>query len=137
MRLSPATRLVTDPETHPLLRVPRPPNIIKEQRFLPAPADAPPVQKFYPIDNVMSAAKYLVRVEDRMLPVAFFAEPRYGFRTIIGFYNQLRTWKQEGYNYVLMVHGADPTVSVNQPFGRYYIWENRLKTLRYLEPIMR
>lgn len=114
---------------------PRPPSVITEQRYLLPPAGAKPVMKFYSIDTLLSTANYLIRVEDRMLPVAFFAEPRYGFRTIIGFLHRIRQWKAEGYTYVLMVHGADPKVSIHQPFGRYYLWEHRLKTLKHIEPV--
>jgi hypothetical protein len=112
-------------------------SVITEQRYLPAPASAKPVMEFYPIDALLKAANYLIRVEDRMLPAAFFAEPRYGFKTAIGFLRQIREWKSEGYTYVLMAHGADPQVSIHQPFGRYYVWEHRLKTLKHIEPVNR
>lgn len=132
MRLSPATRHALDKPYRP-----GPPSIIKEQRYLLPPEGAKPVSKFYPIDSLLKTANYLIRVEDRMLPVAFFVEPRYSFRGIIGFLGRIRQWKAEGYTHVLMVHGADPTVSIHQPFGRYYVWEHRLKTLKHIEPINR
>ena len=129
MRLTPATR-------HVLQKPPRRPSVIKEQRFLLPPPGAKDKVKIYSVDTLLKVANYLVRVEDRMLPVAFFAEPRYGFRTIIGFLKQVRKWKAQGYSHVLMAHG-DPIVSIHQPFGKYYVWEHRLKTLKYIEPINR
>lgn len=132
MPLTPATKHALDKPYRPRL-----PSVVTEQRYLLPPADAKPVMEFYPIDTLLSAANYLIRVEDRMLPVAFFAEPRYGFKTAIGFWRRIREWKSEGYTYVLMVHGADPIVSVHQPFGRYYVWEHRLKTLKHIEPVNR
>jgi hypothetical protein len=92
--------------------------------------------KFYGIDSLLKTASYLMKVEGR-IPVAFFAEPRYGFKTIIGFLLQLRKWKAQGYSHVLMAHGADPLVSIHQPFGKYYIWKHRLKTMRHIEPTNR
>jgi len=115
----------------------RPPSLIQEQRYLPPPDNAPFIEKIYGIDHVLSAAKYLIGIEDRMLPVAFFAEPRYGFRSVIDLLGRLRQWKSQGYTQILMVHKPDPKVGFNQPFGRYYIWEYRLKTLKRLEPINR
>lgn len=108
---------------------------IREQRYLAAPLNAPDVKHAYPIDSLLNTARYLVKVEDRMLPVAFFAEPRYGFNSVIEYMQKLGQWKAEGYTHVLMFHGADPTVSHNQPFWKYYLWMNRLKTLKYLEPL--
>jgi hypothetical protein len=113
----------------------RQPSLIKEQRYLPPPDDAPFIEQTYDINSVLKAANYLVRVEDRMLPAAFFAEPRYGFRTIIGLLTKVRQWKNQGYTRVRMVHKPDAKVSVHQPFGRYYVWEWRLKTLKDIEPI--
>jgi len=139
--LSPATRHVFNKHVFddhvfgnekPLLRAP---SLIKEQRYLPPPDDAPFIERTYDIKSALKAANYLVRVEDRMLPVAFFAEPRFGFRTIIGLLTQLRKWKKQGYTKILMVHKPDPKVSVHQPFGRYYVWEYRLKTLKHIEPL--
>jgi len=128
MALRPATR-------HALQKPPRLPSIIKEQRFLLPPPGAKDVVQFYEINSLLKTANYLMKVEDRMLPVAFFAGPRYSFKTIIGFLRQLRKWKAQGYSHVLMAHGADPIVSIHQPFGRYYVWEHRLKTMRHIEPI--
>lgn len=113
------------------------PDAIEEQRYLPAPKGSRDVTKFYPIDGLITTVDYLLKVNDRMLPVAFFAEPRYGFATVVGMHNHLKQWDKEGYTHVVMTHGADPSVSIHQPFMRYYIWQNRLKTMTHFEPVRR
>ena len=113
------------------------PDTIDEQRFVPAPKGSRDVTKFYPIDGMIKTIDYLLKVHDRMLPVAFFAEPRYGFSTVIGLHNRLKQWKREGHTDVLITHGADPRASIHQPFMRYYVWQNRLKTMTHIEPVTR
>ena len=132
MALTSATRHALEKPFYP-----RTPSVVMEQRYLPPPANAPFIEKTYDIDSALKAANYLVGVEDRMLPVAFFAEPRFGFRRVIDLLTRLREWKRQGYTQIVMVHKPDPQVGFNQPFGRYYIWEYRLKTLKQLEPINR
>lgn len=113
------------------------PSLTMEQRYLAPPPNAPYVEASYDIDSVLKAANYLVGVEDRMLPVAFFAEPRFGFRRVIDLLTHVREWKKQGYTRILMIHKPDPQVGFNQPFGRYYVWEHRLKTLKDIEPLDR
>lgn len=139
MQLTPATRHVFEPhifDPSPKTKHrKRPASLIREQRYLPPPDNAPFIERVYDIERVLKAANYLVRVEDRMLPVAFFAEPRYGFRTVIDLLTRVRQWKNQGYTQIRMIHKPDPQVSVHQPFGRYYVWEWRLKTLKEVEPL--
>lgn len=129
-RLAPAT-------WHEIKRQLRLPDDIEEQRFIPAPRGSRDVTKFYPIEQLIDAIDYLLKVQDRMLPVAFFAEPRYGFATIIGMHNRLKSWKRQGYTDLIITHGPDLRASIHQPFMRYYIWQNRLKTMTHMEPVRR
>lgn len=87
----------------------------------------------YPIDQMLTIAKGVLEVNDR-IPPQFFAGPNWGLVNSVGLYRQLLRWKETGIKYIKLTYNTDARVGFNQAFSDYYIWMHRFRTGK-LEPL--
>lgn len=83
------------------------------------------MMKVLTIDELLTAAKHLLIVNDRIPPM--MVGPRnVPLRNSVGMYRKLLRWKEEGVNYVIMTYQTDALVGFNQPYSQYYTGSARL-----------
>ena len=88
----------------------------------------------FPIDLLLEKAKYLIEIEDR-IPPGFFIDRRLIFEKAIQFFLGLKKWKAEGVTNVQMIYEANTPRSIHDPFREYYIWIERLHSLKTIIPL--
>lgn len=88
----------------------------------------------FPIDELLSTAKYLVQIEDR-IPPGFFIGHRVHFENAIKFYLQLKEWKARGIKGVQLIYEPNAKRSMHEPYRQYYIWMERLSSMKSMLPV--
>jgi hypothetical protein len=90
--------------------------------------------RVYTLENLLKTSKYLLNVEDKVSP-AVFVGGRDILKLFVDFERTLKKYKRKGFSLVSMEFDPDPIRSVHEPYGKYYIWIHRLKTLRSIKPV--
>lgn len=94
----------------------------------------PAVVGVFPIDDLLAKAKYLVEIEDR-IPPGFFIGHREMFERAIKFYLQTKEWKDRGVKFAQLTYEPNTKRSPHEPYREYYIWMERLNSLKSMTPI--
>lgn len=89
----------------------------------------------FDLETLLKTARYLVKVEDGILP-GFFLNNRPNFEDMIAFYRTLLKLQEQGYKKVRLKWKFEPELNIYQPFYQYYLWQTRLQSLESITPIV-
>ena len=90
--------------------------------------------KVYPLGELLKISAYLLDVEDKVSP-GLFVGVRNNLKMLVDFKVILNKFKKQGVQFVALSYGPDTLRSVEEPYFRYYLWLNRLRTLKEIRPV--
>jgi hypothetical protein len=90
--------------------------------------------KVFPLSELLKISVYLLDVEDKVSP-GLFVGVRNNLKMLVDFKVILNKFKKQRVQFVALSYGPDTLRSVEEPYFRYYLWLNRLRTLKEIRPV--